>query len=121
MENGARIKRARERLQSNRPAANHRADRPISQEDFAPLVSTTRRHLIRLENGEHLPSAELRDRIVETTGTEERIESSDDEEEHLPWQILYPAADLETVLRLRATAKKNLRRAAEIEDALCNS
>lgn len=53
----------------------------LSQENFAPLIGTGRRHMIKLENGEHRPSGRLRDRIVEVTGTEERIESSDDEEE----------------------------------------
>lgn len=54
---------------------------PIGKEKFAALVGTTRRHMIRLENGEHLPSRDLRDRIVEATGTDEQIESSDDEDD----------------------------------------
>jgi transcriptional regulator with XRE-family HTH domain len=52
----------------------------LSQEAFAPLIGTTRRHMIRLERGQHLPKAELRDRIVERTGTTEQIQSADDEE-----------------------------------------
>lgn len=53
----------------------------LSQENFAPLVGTGRRHMIKLENGEHRPSGTLRDRIVEVTGTQEQIEASDDEDE----------------------------------------
>ena len=67
-ENGAKIRRARELT-------------GLGKEKFADQVGTTRRHMIRLENGEHLPSGPLRDRIVEVTGTEERIESSDDQDE----------------------------------------
>lgn len=66
--NGARIKRARGLT-------------GLSQEVFAPLIGTTRRHMIRLERGQHLPGAALRDRIVESTGTEEQIQSADDEED----------------------------------------
>lgn len=43
----------------------------ISQENFAPLVGTTRRHLIRLEKGRHRPSADLLARIAEATGQPE--------------------------------------------------
>lgn len=75
--NGEKIRRARLLVPS--PRDNQR---PISQEDFAPLVGTVRRNLIRLENGEHLPSGELRDRIVAETGTEEKIVAEDDEDAH---------------------------------------
>jgi len=75
-ENGEKIRRARERVPSPRDGG-----RPISQEDFAPILGASRRHLIRLENGEQRPSGSLRDRIVEITGTEEQIEADDDEEE----------------------------------------
>lgn len=79
-ENGARIRRARKLT-------------GLSQEAFAPLIGTTRRHMIRLENGVHRPSGELRDRIVEASGTEEQIEASDDADEE---------ADYVTVLFTRA-------------------
>ncbi len=52
---GARIEKARKRT-------------GLSQERFAPVVGTTRRHMIRLENGEHRPSGELLARIAEQTG-----------------------------------------------------
>lgn len=55
----------------------------LSQENFAPDIGTTRRHLIRLEGGEHRPSGALLSRIAERTG--EPVESfgypSDDDEE----------------------------------------
>lgn len=40
----------------------------LSQENFAPEIGTTRRHLIRLEGGEHRPSSALLGRIAEKTG-----------------------------------------------------
>lgn len=67
-ENGARIQRARKLTGE-------------SQETFAAMIGTTRRHMIRLERGQHLPGAELRDRIVARTGTAEQIHSADDDEE----------------------------------------
>src|SRR5581483_5122553 len=40
----------------------------LSQERFAPEVGLTRRHLIRLENGEHQVSARVAERIASFTG-----------------------------------------------------
>lgn len=56
---GKNLQRARKRL-------------GISQERFAPMVGTTRRHLIRLENGEHRPSSELLGRIAAETGEQSK-------------------------------------------------
>lgn len=59
----------------------------ISQERLAVQVGTTRRHMIRLENGEHLPSSTLRDRIAELVGdsrSEIKAADEDDEESSLP-------------------------------------
>lgn len=68
-DNGAQIRRARKRIH-------------LSQERFAAEVGTTRRHLIRLENGEHLPGGALRDRIADLAGqARDSIQSSDDEDE----------------------------------------
>lgn len=36
----------------------------ISQERLAEAVGISRRHMIRIENGDHRPSPELRDRIA---------------------------------------------------------
>lgn len=36
----------------------------LSQENLAEAVGITRRHMIRIENGEHRPTPELRDRIA---------------------------------------------------------
>lgn len=53
-----------------------------SQERLASEVGTTRRHMIRLENGEHLPSSDLRNRIAEATGQSAKsIQSSEDDDE----------------------------------------
>lgn len=65
----------------------------LSQENFAPEIGTTRRHLIRLENGEHRPSGELLGRIAERTGKavdEFGYPSADDEEED-PWSLMLRA------------------------------
>jgi transcriptional regulator with XRE-family HTH domain len=68
-DNGARIRSARKRAHK-------------SQERLAAEVGTTRRHMIRLENGEHLPSGGLRDRIAGATGeSAENLQSADDEDE----------------------------------------
>lgn len=40
----------------------------FSQEAFAPLVGITRRHLMRLERGKHMPSDALLRRIAEAIG-----------------------------------------------------
>jgi len=39
-------------------------DRKMAQETLAELTGTTRRHIIRIENGEHRPLPALRDRIA---------------------------------------------------------
>jgi transcriptional regulator with XRE-family HTH domain len=80
-ENGRKIRRARHLIPG-------RDGRPISQDDFAVKIGTGRRHMIKLENGEHRPSGPLRDRIVEVSGTTEQIESSDDEEEDMLLELI---------------------------------
>lgn len=55
----------------------------ISQENLALKVGITRRHLIRLELGQHLPSAGLRAAIAAETGVDAetfRMPEDDDEE-----------------------------------------
>ena len=53
----------------------------LSQENFAPVVGTTRRHLIRLEKGWHKPSPALLARIAtETKQPAESFGYPDDEE-----------------------------------------
>lgn len=72
--NGAVIRRLRKRT-------------GISQERLAAQVGTTRRHMIRLENGEHLPSTVLRDRIADVIGDaggEIKAADDDDEESSMP-------------------------------------
>lgn len=50
--------------------ARKRAQPRISQERLAEAVGITRRHMIRIENGEHRPLPELRDRIAEVVGAD---------------------------------------------------
>lgn len=42
----------------------------ISQENLALAVGITRRHMIRIENGEHRPLPELRNRIADVLGAD---------------------------------------------------
>jgi transcriptional regulator with XRE-family HTH domain len=68
-DNGARIRRARKR-------------KGLSQENLAVTVGTSRRHMIRLENGQHLPSRRLRDGIAAACEIEpSEIQSADDEDD----------------------------------------
>jgi len=73
----------------------------ISQERFAPRIGITRRHLVRLENGEHRPGRELAARIEqvveEITGKPPRERVLPDDEEDESDQMI--ALDLLTVLR----------------------
>ena len=50
--------------------ARARSNPRISQERLALAVGITRRHMIRIENGEHRPSPELRDRIADVLGAD---------------------------------------------------
>lgn len=50
--------------------ARSKANPRISQENLALAVGITRRHMIRIENGEHRPLPELRDRIAEVLGAD---------------------------------------------------
>lgn len=55
----------------------------MSQEEFAPLVGVTRRHLIRLENGRHQVSVPLAKRIAAATGCTVAELRREEEEEPL--------------------------------------
>lgn len=69
--NGRIIRRFRDQLEPK-----------MSQERLAAIIGTTRRHMIRLENGEHLPSIALRDKIAEAVGTSrEAIQAADEDDE----------------------------------------
>lgn len=68
-ENGKRIRRARKLT-------------GLSQFNFGLEIGVTRRQMIRLENGEHLPSRPVRDRIEKRAGLSKgEIRSADDDEE----------------------------------------
>jgi len=45
-------------------------ERHVSQERLAEAVGTDRRHVIRIENGENRPRADLRDRIASYLGVD---------------------------------------------------
>lgn len=50
--------------------ARRKANPRISQERLALAVGITRRHMIRIENGEHRPLPDLRDRIAAVLGAD---------------------------------------------------
>jgi len=50
--------------------ARKQAEPRISQERLALAVGITRRHMIRIENGEHRPAPDLRDRIAVVLGAD---------------------------------------------------
>lgn len=60
--------------------ARKNAKPPITQEGLADCVGITRRHMIRLENGEHRPSVELRDRIADVCKVDKSELPAEDEE-----------------------------------------
>lgn len=60
MSTAVKYPEVREAYRSAREATRPR----VSQENLAVAVGITRRHMIRIENGEHRPSPELRDRIA---------------------------------------------------------
>lgn len=101
-QNGARIRSFRKRAGK-------------SQEALAAEVGTTRRHMIRLENGEHLPGGELRDKIAAATGRQpEEIQASDDDEE----SSLPPRSLSDDLLRLSRVAALMEMRPDVIDDIL---
>lgn len=85
-----------------------RAKSGRSQEHFAPLIGTSRRHLIRIEKGQHRPRPEMLARISEATGVPvSEFESSDDDEE----SDMPSSADLFEALvrRLKVELREELR------------
>jgi transcriptional regulator with XRE-family HTH domain len=71
----------------------------ISQERFATLIGTSRRHLMRIERGQHVPRGELVKRIAEATGHELEFFSDDDEEESSSMAERSFAGDLAVMFR----------------------
>jgi transcriptional regulator with XRE-family HTH domain len=62
--------------------ARARRHKGISQELFAQQIGITRRHMIRLENGENLPSGGLRDRMADVLDVDrDEIRSADDDDD----------------------------------------
>lgn len=76
----------------------------LSQENFAPQIQTTRRHLIRVEGGQQQPSRALLDRIADASGVprESLTNEDEDEEAALERQNAHRALDvaLDTLARL---------------------
>lgn len=72
----ARIRWAREHSRSKTNPGH------ISQERFAGLIGTSRRHLMRIENGTHTPRPALIERIAEESGHDLSffLDGDDDEE-----------------------------------------
>ena len=58
-----------------------RNDTGLSQEAFAEKISTSRRHVMRIERGQHRPTAPMLARIAEVTGVPVSDLLGDDEDE----------------------------------------
>lgn len=101
-DNGSRIRRARKRTGQ-------------SQENFALAIGITRRHMIRLENGEHLPSKALVARIAEATDTPETdYESFDGDDEGDRSVRPSLAQDLQSLASLAALMESNPAKVREL-------
>lgn len=74
-ESGAAIKSARSQA---RPF--------VSQERLADALGITRRHMIRLENGEHRPSVDIRDKIANVLGVDPETLSTEVAEDIAPFR-----------------------------------
>lgn len=104
--NGLVIKRARKSAQK-------------SQAQLAAEAGTTRRHMIRLENGEHLPGRELRGRIAQATGVEARtiLAADEDEDESLPRRGRGLSEDLHRLAELAGLLERRPDLLAEVATA----
>jgi transcriptional regulator with XRE-family HTH domain len=81
----------------------------LSQEALALRIGTSRRHMIRLENGEHRPGRVLLARIAEATGQEpESIDPDAKEEDSQLASVLLELLRLE----IRELVRDELSRAA---------
>ena len=69
----------------------------LSHDKLAARIGTSRQHLIKLENGQHLPRPEMLAAIARETGKSERFFDSDDDEES------DPVADLMSAIRRLVT------------------
>lgn len=58
-----------------------RTDAGYSQERFAEKIGSSRRHVMRLERGDHQPGAAMVKRMAEVTGKPESFFADDDDEE----------------------------------------
>lgn len=74
-ESGAAIRLARSKTEPR-----------VSQERLAEAVGITRRHMIRLENGEHRPSPDVRDRIAAELGVDPSILPAEEERAGAPFR-----------------------------------
>lgn len=93
------LQRQRERV--GRQIRKARKDAGLSHDRLALEVGTSRQHLIRLEQGQHAPRAEMLTRIAAATGKSEVFfegEADDDEEAD-------PVADLMHAIRRVARAE----------------
>lgn len=70
-----------------------RHNKGISQERLAEQIGTSRRHMIRIEKGQHRPGPRLRARIAEATDQPGEFFADEDDEES------DPVSDLMSALR----------------------
>lgn len=78
-------------------AARNRAG--LSQEAFAGRINTSRRHVMRLERGQHKPSEGMVARIAEVTGAPVREILGDEDDEDSERVTLLVPIDIELLAR----------------------
>lgn len=84
----------------------------LSQENFAPKVGTTRRHLIRIEAGFHRPGQTLLEAVARETGVaKDSLTNTEDDEESSLYATLL--TDLRAIVRAEIAAAD--RKRAEVE------
>lgn len=86
---------------------NARRRKGFSQESLAPMVGTTRRHLIRLEHGEYQARPGLAARLaaaLDADASEFRASNEDDEEESLADALQKVVRALRSEMRSEAAA-----------------
>lgn len=82
-----------------------RNQKGLSQERLAERIGTSRRHMIRIEKGQHVPGPVLRARIAEATEQPEDFFSPDDADEEAHPAMADFLAALAPLARLLDAAK----------------
>lgn len=98
-----------------------RRDKGISQERLAEQIGTSRRHMIRIEKGQHRPGPALRARIAEATEQPEAFFEDEDDEESDPVLTLDQFLERRVRQWMRESQAANAEPAASLVKATAGS